>query len=349
MPLASPVQSPQAHLWVRRSNADDGLFTVRFEVTSGKGTLRIERPGMQVTPPARPNGIEERLTAKELLKAKFVVTCDDGGAKQVHTFERLVGPGLDHLELERWHEIVVGTDGVLRFADLVVPPPPPAPASTRGEVPRLVLLSLPLPDSVGRGEQGWTPPEPLAPAGPQARLRRALAAALPVSVTPLDSEDSEEMLALGEADDSAEDAQDLSLAVVEEPESIAPPSAPDAAFEPPVEPPPLLGAASFYASFDDPFDEAVFSIDLPSHRTSTEHVTVRTGEDDEDGAFAREELPPYPPDPVAEVALPPVRRSRTTLFRRQRRRLEAQAARVIELESRVAELEATLAERPPHG
>lgn len=361
MPLASPAQSPPAKIWVRRPNADDGLFAVRFEVTSGKGMLRIERPGVLIDPPARPTGIEERLTAKQVLKAKFVVVFDDGRARQVHLFERLVGPDLEHLEMERWHEIVVGTDGVLRYADLVVPAEPPSAMITPSPSPRFVLL--PLPDGDGSVASGWMPPEPLVPAGPEARLRRALAAAIPVPVALLEDEEAEEMLALGEAGDSEEDAQDLSLAVPEEPEST--PLALEAAFDPPSEPAPLLGAASFYASFDHDFEEAVFSIDLPSHRVSTEHVTVRSGGYDEGGAFAREELPPLPEiEPVR--ASPPVEpapatvpepeevarlghRSRTTLVRFMRRTGEQQRARVLELEHRVAELEAMLAERPPHG
>ncbi len=291
-----------------------------------------------------------------------------------------------------------------------------------------------------------------------------------------DSLEDHEALALGEADDSVEEHEALHLGgptVADPPEpterravrpvvpsSSAPPaplapSAPSASAasaprpvddmedegDVPSAPAPTVGAAAFYASFTDSEEEAVFSIDLPSHRQSTEHVTVRSGADNDAGVFAREVLPPIRgvapvveeilaadelpaldegaepspvqptvpsrppladelPPPVAPPAPAPLSRVRTnhdledarvelpeppeaapgrspgtpppapngrgpglahshtmndedgvthrapvTLVRHMRRKVEEQRARIVELEQRVAELEAALRSR----
>ncbi len=58
--------------------------------------------------------------------------------------------------------------------------------------------------------------------------------------------------------------------------------------------PSVPAPAGFPTCFSDEHEEAVFSIDLPSHRKSTEHVVVRRGDDEDGGMFEREELPPMP-------------------------------------------------------
>lgn len=157
-----------------------------------------------------------------------------------------------------------------------------------------------------------------------------------------DSVEDHEALALGEADDSVEEHEALHLGgppVADPPEpterrtgrppgppSGSPSAAPAHAALPgpsgspasmprpvddmedesdvPSEPAPTVGAAAFYASFTDSEEEAVFSIDLPSHRQSTEHVTVRSGADNDAVVFAREVLPPMRGvAPVAEEIL----------------------------------------------
>lgn len=66
---------------------------------------------------------------------------------------------------------------------------------------------------------------------------------------------------------------------------------------------------AFPEGFTDESEEAVFSIDLPTHRKNTEHVVVRRGEEEEDGAFAREEIPPMEgllaADPAEDEELEP--------------------------------------------
>lgn len=371
MPPDSQAHPPRFRLWLRRQNVAEGPFALRFEVMDGKGILRVARPGVLIDPPARPVGLEERLTTQQLRSTRFILVWDGGRARQGHLLNRLDEAQLDRVELDRWHEMEIVVDGGFRYAVLALAPavveakpqkaksrrpslselrqaldsitvhreevedvdsalasltgpvPPPAPAPPRTSPrPLAEVVEAPLPD------RGAPPPvpeaprlvtlaprrpgEPLVPASHEVSLRRSRPLDLENSRTVSGDEDEDEdedlagdMLALGEADGDTDDAEALSLGEADEsldesaetlilggPEPTA-----EALLDPPstsgVPAPALaLGAAAFYASFTDDAEEAVFSVDLPSHRVSTEHVTIRKGEDDDAVVFAREELPP---------------------------------------------------------
>ncbi|GDX81105.1 hypothetical protein LBMAG42_29160 [Deltaproteobacteria bacterium] len=369
MPPDSQAHPPRFRLWLRRQNVAEGPFALRFEVMEGKGILRVARPGVLIDSPARPVGLEERLTTQQLRSTRFILVWDGGRARQGHLLNRLDEAQLDRVELDRWHEMEIVVDGGFRYAVLqlapaaveakpqkaksrrpslselrqaldsitvhreevedvdsalasltgpVPPPRPPAPASP---APRSLAeaAQVPLPAPGARPPAPEAPRPPLAPAPPRPReplvasghevsLRRSRPLDLENSRTVSAGEDDEgheDMLALGEADGEADDAEALSLGEADESMDESAETLMlggdepmrEALLDPPstssVPAPALaLGAAAFYASFTDDAEEAVFSVDLPSHRVSTEHVTIRKGEDDDAVVFAREELPP---------------------------------------------------------
>lgn len=117
-PDASPP-APRFRLWLRRQVVADGPYSVRFEVTDGKGILRVSRPGVLIDPPARPAALEERLTAAQLRASRFLLVWDGGRARQAHLLTRLQEASLAKLEPEKWHEVEVLVEG--GFRHLVMP------------------------------------------------------------------------------------------------------------------------------------------------------------------------------------------------------------------------------------
>lgn len=91
-------------IWVRRSTERGGSYAIRFELHRARGLLRVVRPGVTVDPPARPTGIEEGLTASQLLQSRFILAAEGGRARQAVLFGRIDPVGLSTLEPEVWHE-----------------------------------------------------------------------------------------------------------------------------------------------------------------------------------------------------------------------------------------------------
>ncbi len=392
MPLDSQAHPPRFRLWIRRQNVAEGAYSLRFEAQEGKGILRVARPGVLIDPPARPVGIEERLTPQQLRSTRFILVWDGGRARQGHLLNRIEEGQLERIELDRWLDMEIVVDGGFRYAALPIATPAaearPSKAKTRrpslSELRQAldsmtvhneehedadsalasltgpsqeglpVLADAPRPGIAGRkpaavGEPPPPPPPaptpspPPPPLVPPARAGRAVTnladyevvrprAAPDATVSPrrvlppppppppgwqndaptvvLPKEDETAILSLGEADASVEDAESLALGEadgdLDEAETLELGGAPPPASEPPAQPtepvraaPPRAapaevaggGAAAFFAQFSDVEDEAVFSVDLPSYRQSTEHVTVRRGDAEADGVFASEEVP----------------------------------------------------------
>lgn len=120
MAVDSQAHPPRFRLWIRRQNVAEGPFSLRFEAMDGKGILRVARPGVLIDPPARPVGIEERLSTAQLRSTRFILVWDGGRARQGHLLNRIEEPQLERLELERWHEMEVVVDGGFRYAVLPV-------------------------------------------------------------------------------------------------------------------------------------------------------------------------------------------------------------------------------------
>ncbi|MBM4367953.1 MAG: hypothetical protein FJ102_17200 [Deltaproteobacteria bacterium] len=187
-----------------------------------------------------------------------------------------------------------------------------------------------------------------------------------LAIDEADGTEDAEALALGEAD-GTEDAESLALGDSAERLATEPMAA--------TTPPPAAAPPAF-AGFTDEDEEAAFSVDLPSHRKSTEHVSVHRAVGDAvtsvDMSFAREELPPLedlapprgngvfdqpgaPPAPSGRSGRPrraepeaaggaeldggEVQGRATPLVRHLRRQLEEQRQRIAELEQQVAELQ----------
>ncbi len=98
-------------VWIRRRVESAGPYSIRFEVTEGKGILRVVRPGVLVDPPARPSGFEERLSAAQVGTTRFLHVWDGGRYRQPHSFARLDASRLDTMPLDRWIALVSVTEG----------------------------------------------------------------------------------------------------------------------------------------------------------------------------------------------------------------------------------------------
>jgi len=105
-------------VWVRRRGDAQGPYALRFEVAEGKGILRVARPGVLVDPPARPAGIEERLTAAQVRASRFLHVWEAGRHRQGHLFARLDETGLEALPADRWIELVSATEGTTALLKL---------------------------------------------------------------------------------------------------------------------------------------------------------------------------------------------------------------------------------------
>lgn len=105
---------PPFQLWIRRDGAADPQYAVRFEVKEGKGILRVSRPGMLIDPPARAQGLEERLTAAQLRSSRFLLVWDGGRARQAHLFTRMTEPELSRVRADTWWTAEVVVDAGIR-------------------------------------------------------------------------------------------------------------------------------------------------------------------------------------------------------------------------------------------
>lgn len=105
-------------VWVRRRGDAQGPYALRFEVAEGKGILRVARPGVLVDPPARPAGIEERLTASQVRASRFLHVWEAGRHRQGHLFARLDETGLEALPADRWIELVSAAEGTTALLKL---------------------------------------------------------------------------------------------------------------------------------------------------------------------------------------------------------------------------------------
>lgn len=403
MPVDAQVHPPRFRLWIRRQNLPEGAYSLRFEAQEGKGILRVARPGVLIDPPARPVGIEERLTPQQLRSTRFILVWDGGRARQGHLLNRIEEAQVERIEVDRWHDMEIVVDGGFRYASLPLSTPavearPAKPKARRPSLSELrqaldsitvhsedpedadsalasltgpsqegapTLADAPRPGIAGRKPSPVEPqPPPPAALASALRLGKALAnladyevirprsapdptvpsrrvlpfppppppgwqndaptvvlskeletAILPLAAAEVEDAESQD-LALGEADPGIEHAESLALGEADDdldhaetlefvarPDAAAAPSPPAGEAPPPVRSASATspssvsahtggGAAAFFAQFNDAEDEAIFSIDLPSYRQSTEHVTVRRGDEDRDGAFASDELPP---------------------------------------------------------
>jgi len=108
-----PSAAARFRIWIRRRAEPQGPYSIRFEVTDGKGILRVVRPGVLVDPPARPSGFEERLTAAQVNTSRFLHVWDGGRYRQGHSFARLDEPRLESLPPERWIALESAAEGTL--------------------------------------------------------------------------------------------------------------------------------------------------------------------------------------------------------------------------------------------
>jgi hypothetical protein len=99
-------------VWLRRRAEPGAPYSVRFEVTDGKGILRVARPGVLVDPPARPFGFEERLSAAQVRASRFLHVWDGGRYRQGYMLARLEEARMEALPPDRWIQLEPSNFGV---------------------------------------------------------------------------------------------------------------------------------------------------------------------------------------------------------------------------------------------
>lgn len=110
--MSTSTTSPRFHVWVRRRLQPEGL-AIRFEVAEGKGILRVARPGVLIDPPARPTGLEERLTSAQLRASRFLHVWE--GGRQGHSLTQLEEAALDRLPVDQWVALTPSADSTLHY------------------------------------------------------------------------------------------------------------------------------------------------------------------------------------------------------------------------------------------
>lgn len=98
-------------VWVRRQLDAATPYSLRFEVSDGKGILRVTRPGVLIDPPARPMGEEQGLIGPQVRASRFLHAREGGRARAVWGFVRLEDHALEHLPVDLWVELDPEVDG----------------------------------------------------------------------------------------------------------------------------------------------------------------------------------------------------------------------------------------------
>ena len=110
---------PGFSIWIARLPEPDGPYGIRFEMTEGKGVLRVARPGVLIEPPARALGTEFRLTAAQIQSSRFQHVWGRGAFRQTHVLHRIGLEELGLLPIGHWVEMAAEVEGGVHC--LIVP------------------------------------------------------------------------------------------------------------------------------------------------------------------------------------------------------------------------------------
>lgn len=359
-------------VWLRRRAEPGAPYSVRFEVTDGKGILRVARPGVLVDPPARPFGFEERLSAAQVRASRFLHVWDGGRYRQGYMLARLEEGRMDALPVDRWIQLETSNFGVnsaLLLPSVIGPttgevddeptwprrdasleaalaaPPPAAPEEARTE--RREPEAKPRPSEL----EAPRPVRPIYSDGPRPEPR---AAARPSS--PFETLDAWAESASGE-EDRTQVMTGSALSAVSRVLSRGPllPGLPPvpASYDPNDEQTMIEtfdAAEALEAAFDaealeagdeDDDPDAIPALDDMSEEVPRRIVTVMP-EAPEELAVAAAAAPVAVPEPDAAHTL---HERNTTLVRHLRRQIAKERAHIAMLEHRVRVLEAELGRR----
>lgn len=298
-------------VWVRRQDAAEAPYALRFEVVGGKGVLRVARPGVLIDPPARPFGAEERLTGGQLRQSRFLYVRDGGREREAYSLNRLDDAALDRLPAGEWVELVAGGESHGRWLgvpahlveDVGDDPTNPQHAMLRD-------LSRDLRNLVERARPSIPPPDD--------------------DVLEADPQTSEEPIPLAGDDvvyvPDAPPEEDVGEVFTDQPGTAAP-----AAGRPIV----------MWSHAPVEYDAGVYDVEAFDESEAESTRTLPTAPAG-DGVAAPPDTARRPHADGDGPILMPYDRS-TTLVRHFRRRLAEESARVAELEAKVAALEARLA------
>lgn len=310
----APSPSP-FRFWIRRGEDPDLPFSLRYEVSEGRGVLRVSRSSVLVDPPARERGYAENLGAVQVRSSRFLHVAQAGRRRLIHLLSRLRDADLERLPLDEWHELEVIESEGFRYLHIELEA-------------RAVSL------------QGLSHPYPAAPPPlPFAQLSEGVVAqhlAADEEATQLLQAPTADMLGIAEdtRDEPSVGHTDASQVIVEDTEDdTLVPAEEDTLAALPADPEDedSVGPTEVYIS---PFAGP----------------QVDTIEEDEDTPTE----PPATPAPVAPEALRPSwadaawseAPSATGLVRYLRRALDRERSRSATLQAKVAELESLLGQAP---
>jgi len=109
--VGDPVASLPFDVWVRRSDTGSAGCAIRFEVTEGKGVLRVARPGVLIVPPARVHGFEDHLTPDQLRSSQFLHIPRPGARRSTWTLSRIDDDSLALLDTDVWYALQPAAGG----------------------------------------------------------------------------------------------------------------------------------------------------------------------------------------------------------------------------------------------
>lgn len=109
-------------VWVRRTDDPEAPYALRFTVHGGKGILRVARPGVLIDPPARATGLEEHLTGAQIRQSRFLHIRESGRDRIAFALSRLDDASLERLPVTTWVELVVDADSAGHYLLLELAP-----------------------------------------------------------------------------------------------------------------------------------------------------------------------------------------------------------------------------------
>ena len=103
---------------IQRHHGLPSRYALRFEARVGRGMLRIDRTGLDVSSPAAATGFEDALELDAIHRGHLLWTAGDARARVKITFERLDASSLAALDPGCWHHLALVRAGLGWAAEL---------------------------------------------------------------------------------------------------------------------------------------------------------------------------------------------------------------------------------------
>jgi hypothetical protein len=106
---------PSFQFWIKRTEDLSAPYCLSFEVSNGKGLLRVAHPDVLLDPPASGRGVQEGLSSEVVRASRFLLVSSNGRSRKGYFLAALGDAFLDRLPLGSWIELVPRTSGDMRL------------------------------------------------------------------------------------------------------------------------------------------------------------------------------------------------------------------------------------------